>query len=181
MNMKCIIAIFAVIGSVASAEMITGRVTPANNIWRMNYTVDTTASMFHATVSCRTKGWIGMGLSYDGPSGHANTDSILAFHSNGTHHIHDQFSNTGSKPQLDTSLGGKNDLTLTGWSQVGNVSSVTYMRPLNTNDGSRDVVIENKPVYVSWACGNSVPVMNSDGTVTYGIHPNGQFGALQVN
>eukprot|EP00474_Spongospora_subterranea_P009662 CRZ10120.1 hypothetical protein [Spongospora subterranea] len=181
MKTQCLAIILVLALSANYGQAINGTLASPNKEWHVMWEVNTANATIDFTVWAKTTGWVGLGLSYDGPSGHKNSDVMVGFLTNNTLFLYDQFSNNHRQPELDTTLGGVDNLNLLDGGLIDNGIWYKFRRALDTKDGTRDVVIEKKDIYVAWAYGSDVPTFIDGGKIDYNIHPDGQFGAVKTN
>jgi hypothetical protein len=101
--------------------------------YKFDWKIDTEKASITFMISAQTKGWLALGLSPDGTM--AKSDMIMCYmDANSTAKCSDRWSDGYSLPKLDTSLGGKDDLTEVKGSLDNNWLNISFTRKLNTED-----------------------------------------------
>jgi len=101
------------------------------------------------TLSARTTGWVGFGFSTS--KAHLNTDMVIGKVVNGVPVIEDFFSRTSAQIEKDTI----ENFELIGGSEINGVTTINFVRALDTGDSLQDIAIPNAPVLVQLAFGQT--------------------------
>ncbi len=103
----------------------------------------------------RTTGWVSIGIDYS--TAMADSDMIIGWvTSDGTVHVVDAFSTgpTGPHP-ADVDLGGTNDITSFGGKEINGITTVEFIRELDTGDTKDRPIPVNGTVKIIWAIGST--------------------------
>ncbi len=103
-------------------------------------------------LAAETEGWVAVGF-HPQPL-HVGTDMVIGYVSSGQASVLDMFSNGESSPcELDTELGGANDILESGGSEVGGVTTIEFRRLMDTGD-RYDGVLTSGTNPIMWAYSN---------------------------
>jgi len=149
--MNTFFAFLLIFVSVAFAG--TAVFSPEYNVsWSLN--AGTKVMTFH--LNATRISWVGIGfhpVGYNDEDGEmVNADEIVATFTNGKAMVGDYFSAGFVQPDLDTDLGGVNNILTFSGSQVSGITRVIFTRKLVTGD-SYDVPFTIGPMNVIWALG----------------------------
>ena len=143
-----------------------GSFSANNNAYRVSWTADMDANIITFDIEADTNGWVAIGWTVAGGSGHANTDSVVGYVlGDGSTVLLDQTSSIQRQPDLD----GTQNVNLLSSSNAGGVTSISFSRPITSPDNDDDVDIVNGPMSLVWAYGTNDG--NAAGT-TYQQHSN---------
>ncbi|PRP83649.1 glucooligosaccharide oxidase [Planoprotostelium fungivorum] len=148
--------------------------------FKLMWQVDQANGLIHLKMSAPTQGWIAIG--WNDKAGMAGADMVVGWVSSGkkrqsTTVIMDSYASANAQPDIDTNVGGKNDILLTSSTQDASTTTITFRRKLKTGD-SKDHDIPEGNVYLLYAYGSKDG--NFDGTyATFDKHTT--EGTMLVN
>lgn len=130
------------------SEVFT-RTEAFNGNYTATWVVNTTSQALHVTLSVRTTGYVGFGISENGNM--TNADLIIGgVFDNKTVYFDDRFAAGHGVPAIDQ----EQNWILLGASEGFGITTLVFDRPFVTND-LQDVNIEYKNTYFIWSIGSS--------------------------
>lgn len=121
---------------------------------RLRWDLSADASAVQMEVCGNATGYVGIGFG----GGMAGADMVIVWVDDaGVAHAGDYYSSEHKRPQLDTDLGGTNDVAVVGGSRVGNYTCVTFKRLLSTGDKYDAVVRASAETDMIYAFGAGAP------------------------
>jgi len=126
-------------------------------------------SDLHMALVGETPGWISFGFDYSRTM--ADSDMVFGYvDGTGTAVVYDQwsFDPVGPHPS-DTSLGGTYDITAFNGTEADGVTTIEFVRPLDTGDPRDNVIPTQGSMRIIWATGSSD---------TIGMHSRAGFGTI---
>eukprot|EP01119_Soliformovum_irregulare_P018413 TRINITY_DN5635_c0_g1_i1.p1 TRINITY_DN5635_c0_g1~~TRINITY_DN5635_c0_g1_i1.p1 ORF type:complete len:913 (+),score=232.87 TRINITY_DN5635_c0_g1_i1:47-2785(+) len=102
-------------------------------------------------VAAKTTGWFGCGFETD--TSMEGSDYAIGWVESGSSYMLDSFAPRYEQPASDTSIGGVNDVTITGSEEVDGWTRISFRRPLKGSDAD-DVEIIDGNMYFHYAIKN---------------------------
>eukprot|EP01105_Mastigella_eilhardi_P018833 TRINITY_DN4392_c0_g1_i2.p1 TRINITY_DN4392_c0_g1~~TRINITY_DN4392_c0_g1_i2.p1 ORF type:complete len:1205 (-),score=276.71 TRINITY_DN4392_c0_g1_i2:2925-6539(-) len=160
-----------------ATDNVTGAWEDSHGRFALLWSVNGNLTDITFTMTAKTLGWLSIGfndkLLMDG------SDEIVGWVSNGAITLIDTSSSGHSIPDLDTALGGTDDLyNVTGWENATH-TQITFCRKLDTGD-SHDWQIKNEQIYLIWAWA-SADGTSPDDYPEHGGTSNLAYGGVKVN
>lgn len=90
-------------------------------------------TLLNVTLSATTTGWVAAG--FDPTSRMQNANIIIGYVASGTAHVRDDFGTGIASHASDESLGGVDNITNVGGSEVDGVTEINFTIPLDSGDG----------------------------------------------
>ncbi|MCP1715480.1 hypothetical protein J2T58_001345 [Methanocalculus alkaliphilus] len=114
----------------------------------------TTDETIRMAISGRADGWVGIGLG--APRMMAGVDYIAGYVDSETVVVHDLYSQSPRCPiQMDTEIGGSNDILRYGGRQVDGVTTIEFERLFVTGDEFDYPIRQGEEVAIIWALSDS--------------------------
>ena len=162
-------------GGIGGPDPIGPSYTIGNGQYSVEWQIVGSDILFKMTAE--VDGWISIGIS-DSPLMSGSDCYTGWVNKDGSAVILDTWSPNRDLPPRDTDVGGTNDAVLIRGSQSGSTTTITFKRPLKTND-KYDFEIKNEYQYLLWG------YTSGDGSTSpllmYPTHSPSQAGAVKVN
>ncbi|MCK5772387.1 MAG: hypothetical protein KAH57_01230, partial [Thermoplasmata archaeon] len=123
---------------------------------------------FRMAIQGKTTGWVSIGIGYS--TAMADSDMIFGWvEDDGTVKVIDAYSTgpTGPHP-ADTDQGGTNDILSFGGREINGVTTIEFVRKLDTGDDMDNPIPKNGTVKIIWGVGGSDSFDNMHTRVGYG-------------
>ncbi|MBR1369987.1 hypothetical protein RJ53_11065 [Methanocalculus chunghsingensis] len=114
----------------------------------------TTDETIQMAISGQATGWVGIGLGT--PRMMAGVDYIAGYVDSETVVVHDLYSQSPRCPiQMDTEIGGSNDILRSGGSLVDGVTTIEFERLFVTGDEFDYLIRQGEEIAIIWAVSDS--------------------------
>jgi hypothetical protein len=173
MKLTAIFIVLVAVATVVSGQT-TGSMSTADGLYRFSWTTAGDRITGIITVTTPANTWAAIGFSDDKMM--PMSDVIIGGNSNaGQSFVEDRWITDGRTPAnvvYDTTQ----SITAATAARLAGVLTIRFTRPLNTNDATQDVSLQNNCVWVLWAYGGMVnftttPVSDLTGHTANGVFP----------
>eukprot|EP00047_Mylnosiga_fluctuans_P023153 m.132971 g.132971 ORF g.132971 m.132971 type:complete len:910 (+) comp9496_c0_seq2:206-2935(+) len=156
----------------AAADIVTASSFASDaGTFRLSWHISSSSQRIYFSMSGKTTGWVGMGLSTSPRM--AGADIVAGWvMKGGAVRVVDQYGVGDVEPVNDVVLGGSFDLYEIVGFEANGWTTINYSRPLDSGD-SKDFAIRGGPVYLLYALGaldGNKSVTNASMTGIYAMH-----------
>lgn len=149
--MKSVLTLASLIITTISASAQVDWKTVESNGIKFDYKIN--GANLQGKVSCATNGWVAVGFDPDVKM--MGADIIIGYVDANGAHVRDDFGNKEKFHVSDVSLGGIDNLTEIGGSEVNGVTEISFTTPLNSGDPFDKVLDPAQPHIIMMACGKA--------------------------